>query len=222
MVKRFTPRGLFLDIGGGNGYVAKGLTDAGIDCALIEPGLQGALAARARGIDPVICARLEDMEKGSASVAAAGMFDVLEHIEHEADILRTVHDLLQPGGRLFLTVPAYPWLYCNDDRAGGHFRRYTRSSLSKVLVEAGFRVAYASYIFGPLPPAILLFRTLPSWLGMSKDIGDPDRIAAEHTSESVASRLLARILAAEYGWIKAGRTLPMGGSCLCVATRVAT
>jgi len=37
--------GPLLDIGGGNGYVAKALEQAGIRCALVEPGIDGALAA---------------------------------------------------------------------------------------------------------------------------------------------------------------------------------
>ena len=147
---------MFFDIGGGNGYVAKGLIEAGIACALIEPGIDGAVAARARGIDPVICARLEDAELPPASIAAAGMFDVLEHIEDEAAALRRVHGLLRPGGRLFLTVPAYQFLFSVDDRIAGHFRRYTIASLTGALLESGFRVELASYMFAPLPP--LVFR----------------------------------------------------------------
>ena len=94
LVRRFAPKGVLLDVGGGNGYVAKGLMDAGIECALLEPGLEGVLAARARGVDPVICARLEDLDEvglARGSLGAAGMFDVLEHIEDEADALRRVH-----------------------------------------------------------------------------------------------------------------------------------
>ena len=34
----FHPTGVFLDIGGGNGFVAKGLTAGGFACALVEPG----------------------------------------------------------------------------------------------------------------------------------------------------------------------------------------
>src|SRR6516165_2365766 len=59
-VNRFHRRGMFLDVGGGNGYVAQALIAAGTHCVLIEPGVDGALAAYARGVDPVICARLED------------------------------------------------------------------------------------------------------------------------------------------------------------------
>ncbi len=35
---RFPPDGPFLDIGGGNGFVAKGLLAAGFSCILVEPG----------------------------------------------------------------------------------------------------------------------------------------------------------------------------------------
>jgi hypothetical protein len=84
--------------------VAKGLTEAGVRCALIEPGIDGALAAHSRGIDPVICARLEDLDLPPASTAAAGMFDVLEHLKDERAALRQVHKCIpcsDPAGGSF-------------------------------------------------------------------------------------------------------------------------
>ena len=137
VVRRFAPEGALLDIGGGNGYVSKGLTEAGIACALLEPGIDGAVAARARGVDPVICARLEDIGLAPGSLSAAGMFDVLEHIEDEADALEQVHALLRPGGPLLLTVPAYAFLHSADDVAAGHFRRYTLRSLTRAVTDCG-------------------------------------------------------------------------------------
>jgi SAM-dependent methyltransferase len=219
VVSRFHPSGIFLDIGGGNGYVAKGLDQAGIDCALLEPGIDGARAARARGVERVICARLEDLDMVPGRLAAAGMFDVLEHIEDEAGTLRRVHALLRHGGRLFLTVPAYNLLYSSDDTAAGHFRRYSRASLSRSLVRAGFRMEYATYFFSPLPPLIFLLRTLPSWLGMRQGV-DEQRQAAEHGTNGIASRLLVQLLRPEAKFIAAGRRMPFGASCLAVAVRI--
>src|SRR6266568_7755747 len=42
VVERYPPAGLFLDIGGGNGYVAQALQALGIEVALVEPGSAGA------------------------------------------------------------------------------------------------------------------------------------------------------------------------------------
>lgn len=218
LVQRFSPDAAFLDIGGGNGFVARGLIQSGITCALIEPGIDGALAAHARGINPVICARLEDVGLPQASVAAAGMFDVLEHIEDELAALRQVNELLAIGGRLFLTVPAYSFLFSADDVIAGHYRRYTISSLAHSLTRSGFRVEFASYMFAPLPPIIFAVRTLPSRLRLRQG-SDPERDASEHAPHGVAAYMMDRTLAAEYRRIEAGRTIPFGGSCLCVATK---
>jgi hypothetical protein len=219
LVRRFPPDGLFLDVGGGNGFVAKGLITAGFDCALVEPGFDGALAAHARGIDPVICARLEDLESVKANFAAAGLFDVLEHIEDEAAALRRVHGLLSQRGRLFVTVPAYQFLFSVDDTTAGHFRRYTISSLLRTLNRSGFRIEFASYIFAPLPPLVFLFRTAPSRFGLRNWV-DCNRDAAEHTSTGIAAWLMDRLLAAEFKRFEAGRPVAFGGSCLCVAAKI--
>jgi len=218
LVQRFLPNGVFFDIGGGNGYVSKGLTQAGVKCALIEPGIEGALAAHSRGIDPVICSRLEDLDLPPASMAAAGMFDVLEHLEDERAALRHVYTLLRSGGRLFLTVPAYRFLFSADDKAAGHFRRYTISSLTRVLLGSGFRVAFASYIFAPLPPLVFVLRTVPTWAGLRRGTG-PDRDAAEHAPGGMTARVMDRLLAMELTWLRAGRRMPVGGSCLCVGVK---
>jgi len=218
VVRRFAPQGALLDIGGGNGYVSKGLTEAGIACALLEPGIEGALAARARGIDPVICARLEDFGMAPGGVGAAGMFDVLEHIEDEADALQQVHALLRPGGLLFLTVPAYPFLHSADDVAAGHFRRYTLRSLTRAVIGSGFRPEYATYLFAPLPPVVLLLRTLPSLLGLRRP-ADAELEACEHVRQGFSARIIDRLLDTEAQRIRAGGTIPFGTSCLAACIK---
>ena len=218
VVRRFAPQGVLLDIGGGNGYVAKGLIEVGIACALMEPGIDGALAARARGVDPVICARLEDIGMAPGSLSAAGLFDVLEHIEDEADALRRVHALLRPGGLLFLTVPAYAFLHSADDVVAGHFRRYTLRSLKRAVIGSGFRPEYATYLFAPLPPAVLLLRTLPSVLGLRRPT-DGELEGSDHIRQGLAARIIGRLLDTEARHICAGGVIPFGTSCLAVCIK---
>ena len=71
--------------------------------------------------------------------------NVLEHIEDDAASLRAMHDLLRPGGRLVLLVPALRVLYGTLDEALGHFRRYVPDELRAKLSGAGFRVRHVEY-----------------------------------------------------------------------------
>jgi hypothetical protein len=47
-VMEYCTNSTFFDVGGGNGFVAKGLEDKGISKVLIEPGIQGCINAKKR------------------------------------------------------------------------------------------------------------------------------------------------------------------------------
>lgn len=87
--------------------------------------------------------------------------NVLEHIRDDAAELALVRGMLRPGGRLFVFVPAMPGIYGTMDYASGHWRRYTRESLLRVVEGAGFRVDRVRH-FDPLGvlPYWLLYRRL--------------------------------------------------------------
>ena len=59
--------------------------------------------------------------------------NVLEHIEDDIQSLHHMISLLQPGGFLFLLVPAHSWLFCRWDEAAGHWRRYNKRGVLRVL-----------------------------------------------------------------------------------------
>ena len=80
--------------------------------------------------------------------------NVLEHIEHHEATLAGMAQILAPSrGRLFLLVPAHPWLYGTPDVLAGHFRRYRRQDLARLLDAAGFDAIRAWYFngFGAIP-----------------------------------------------------------------------
>jgi SAM-dependent methyltransferase len=218
VVRRWHSGGRFLDVGGGNGYVARGLQQAGLDCIVLEPGLAGALVARERGIEQVVCARLEDAGFRPASLPAAGLFDVLEHIEDDVGHLQAVHRILKPGGHLFLTVPAFQMLFSPEDTGVGHFRRYTLGTLEAALQAGGFRVAYGTYLFWPLPLPVFLLRTVPGFFG-SRKVGSIEQANADHAPSRAMSRVMDRALDWEYSVIDRGGRVPVGSSCLVAATR---
>lgn len=59
--------------------------------------------------------------------------DVLEHIEDDRLEMQRAANLLVPGGSLVVLSPAFQQLYSEFDKALGHYRRYTRSSLAAVM-----------------------------------------------------------------------------------------
>jgi glycosyltransferase involved in cell wall biosynthesis len=72
--------------------------------------------------------------------------NALEYLEHDDDALATFANLLPPGARIILKVPAMPQLYGDLDRAVGHLRRYDRDELRAKLRRQGFDVEMARYV----------------------------------------------------------------------------
>jgi len=89
--------------------------------------------------------------------------NVLEHVEDDEAELRLVADALAPGGRVFIFVPAFQWLYGSFDRQVGHQRRYTRGELAAKCERAGLRVVRSAYFdAGGVLPWWLKYRVLRS------------------------------------------------------------
>lgn len=216
VVKKFSPVGAFFDIGGGNGFVAKAIEDIGIETVLVEPGEKGCINARKRKIKNVICSTLEDAGFEKGTIPAIGVFDVVEHFEHDIALLSSIYDYLQKDGLLYITVPAYNALWSEEDDHAGHFNRYTIRSLSKKLKSVGFSVLYTTYIFSILPIPIFIFRTLPGKLGVGKKPDDAHKQSNDHKNENP---IIKKVWAWELNRIKENKTIPFGGSCLIVAKK---
>jgi SAM-dependent methyltransferase len=218
-LRLFPPQGPVFDVGGGNGYVSRILEDNGIETVLVEPVKSGALNAKKRGLNHIICATLEDAQFKPNTLPAIGLFDVLEHIRDHRDFLETVCQLLEPGGRLYITVPAFAILWSAEDELAGHFRRWTVRSLVKQLEEAGFQVEYATYIFSLLPLPIFLFRSLPYRWGWIKKSAWQNRYREEHSpGKGLPGNLLEMIWKIELKRISKKKTIPFGSSCLVTAS----
>jgi SAM-dependent methyltransferase len=218
LIRRHPFCGAFLDVGGGNGYVARRLQDEGFGVVLLEPGDTGARNARIRrGVENVVCATIESAGFGEGAFGAIGMFDVIEHVEEDTEFLERTSRLLAPGGTLYLTVPCHGWLWSQADVEAGHFRRYTIRSMRDLLLPR-FEINYMSYFFSPLVVPQYLLRALPYRLGASRARPVISTRAAHGTDHGVMARLMARLLTTEASRIEEGKSIGWGASCLVAAT----
>jgi SAM-dependent methyltransferase len=165
LLRSFRPylKGRVLELGAGTGMVAEGYVDAVDSAVLVEPAenLFGELSRRFTGDARVkpLCGLLEELVAAGAPELAQESFDVafsvnvLEHIRDDRAALELLRTRIKPGGSLLIFVPAIPFLYGELDARAGHFRRYTRSTLSSVVRDAGFQLERIEYfdVLGMLP-----------------------------------------------------------------------
>jgi SAM-dependent methyltransferase len=143
--------GRVIEVGAGNGNLTRFLARRCESLVALEPnqGLCDQLHALALPDVRVVNASLDDFPPGEERFDSALMVNVLEHIEEDLKALEKVRELLRPGGRLNLLVPAHPSLYSPLDRRFGHHRRYTKRRLAEVMAAAGYEVGLARY-FNPI------------------------------------------------------------------------
>lgn len=72
--------------------------------------------------------------------------NMLEHVEQDARALSHMSRLLVEGGYLLLFVPAGSYLFGSLDVALGHYRRYDKPRLTKLVSDAGLHIEQLCYV----------------------------------------------------------------------------
>ena len=142
--------GRVLDTGAGIGTFTTLLANHADEVVAAEP--DDAFAERLRERTQampnvsVVAATVAQLPEELRDFDTAICMNVLEHIRDDIEALRSLRDRLRPGGRLLLLVPAHPFLFGATDEALEHGRRYTLSSLTRALREAGFAVETVRHV----------------------------------------------------------------------------
>ena len=146
-----------VEVGAGTGSFSELLLERGPDSlTLVEPSREmfAVLERRAREW----AARADVSALGEVFPAVVGevrrarrpdsiiYVNVLEHVPEDEAELRAVRQTLDEGGRVFIFVPAFQWLYGGFDRRVAHVRRYAKRELEVKCVAAGFKVLKSVYI----------------------------------------------------------------------------
>jgi hypothetical protein len=217
VVGHYPPSGPIIDVGGGNGSVALALKLSGLATIVVEPGPVAARTAHDRGLT-VIRSPFNAEMFVAGSVPAIGLFDVIEHVPDDLQLLTACRTVLCEGGMVYVTVPALQWLWSSDDQFAGHFRRYSQRLLYQRLIAAGFDVLLLSAFFSLLVPPVALLRTLPSILGLRKLRG-PKEAIQHHQANRPIGKMIERMLSFEKILLARQTTVPFGTSLIAVARR---
>ncbi len=140
------------------------------------------------------------------SYGLIGIFDVLEHIEGDLEVLKSLYAATAVGGTIVITVPAGMLLWSMHDEQNKHFRRYSRRTLVKVVESTGFRVEFVSYWNTILYPLALAAR-------LSGNSGE-----SSFSLPPFIDSLFYACIALE-SWLMRRIRLPFGVSLVLVATK---
>lgn len=136
------------------------------------------------------------------------LFDVLEHIEQDAETLTTLRSLLTRDGCILITVPAYQWLYGSHDTFLHHKRRYSAKHLRLKLAAAGLRASKLSY-----------FNTMLFPLAVAARLKDKLFRSTSATGTAVPPGAINRAFRTIFGserFLLKHFNLPFGVSLICV------
>jgi len=218
VINKFSPDKLFLDIGGGNGFVTKAIENANIPAVLVEPGKSGVLNAKKRNLKNIFCGTLNNLNGLTGQIPSIGAFDVIEHVQDDNSFVKEIYNILSNEGTFFVSVPSFQFLWSDEDTEAGHFRRYSKKKIVQLLKKNNFEIVYSTYFFSFLTFPLFLIRTLPSKLGMRKK--SKIQTQNEHNkSKGFIGTLMNSIWNWELGRIQNLKSIPFGTSCLIVAKK---
>lgn len=145
-----------MDVGSGSGFFARQILQNTSSCEVIcvDNGYQ---TDKVEKLGRKTLRFVRSVDKAECDLMV--MMDVLEHIEDDAAFLGSYAAMAKPGSYLFVTVPAFQFLWSGHDVFLEHFRRYTLGNLTHLVRGAGFVPLQYHYFFGaafPLAAAIRL------------------------------------------------------------------
>ncbi|MFP5389260.1 MAG: class I SAM-dependent methyltransferase [Thermoleophilia bacterium] len=206
------PQPRILDAGCGTGGNLQRFADLG-DAVGVDPSADAVRFCKERGLGSVQQAGLESLPFDDGEFDLVAATDVIEHIAAEQQALRELWRVTAAGGAMLLTVPAYAWLWSEEDESLHHQRRYTRAGLRRAVESCGWKTQTATYFNSILLPPIALAKRLPRRSNGSK--ADLERTPATLNAPlSLPMRFEARL-------IRAGIRLPAGVSIGIVCRKVA-
>ena len=134
-----------LDTGCGTGSNLRALASAGLNTIGLDRSIYALGLVRSKMGFPLLAGDLSHLPIKTRSVGLIIAMDILEHLEDDAEGILESYRVLNNGGILFITVPAFKSLWGIQDVVTGHKKRYTRKEITSKLEKVGFEILKSSY-----------------------------------------------------------------------------
>lgn len=205
-----------IEIGCGNGTIIQHLRNNGIRIEGGDVSLYGLQRCKQQVNAPLYHINALQTPFPDNSYDIIGLFDVLEHIEEDQKLLKEMYRICKKDGILFITVPAFQFLWSYFDIYSKHKRRYSKENLIKKVTDAGFKIKKISFYMFFLFLPYLLIRKMPALFKIDapckrppmKEVSPPRWINTIFLSIfRIEKKLLPSI------------NLPFGSSLLCLSKK---
>lgn len=154
------PIDTIVDVGSGSGFFSEILRAAFPDNIRkvwqVDIGYTEAEMASTRGAVIEKCHFVPEGISNSLII----LMDVLEHLEDDAAMLRSIKEKAQGTNFFFITVPAFQSLWSSHDVYLGHFRRYKIPLLRETLTGSGWAPDNLYYMYGSIFPLVWSIRQI--------------------------------------------------------------
>ncbi len=146
------------------------------------------------------------------TVDTALLMDVLEHTPDDVAVLRETADHVEERGHVFITVPAFSWMFSAHDRFLGHYRRYTLNGLRSLIRACGdLEIVESHYFYAGIFPVAALWRLARKSRGA--------RVCSDMVElPAWLNTLLRAISRAELRWASKNRLAGLSVVALCRKT----
>lgn len=151
LVKKYVRGNSVLDAGCGTGHMTLSLINAGytvtaIDCEHELTSFTQSILEKNKQIASIYTMDLMDVKSlGKGIYDTVICLDVLEHIADDQTALNNLVYTLKEGATLIVSVPAFSFLYGLRDKKIGHYRRYNKADLLKLIENSGLELIKIRY-----------------------------------------------------------------------------
>jgi len=197
-----------LDVGCGDGLLFPRLRDYAAHVEGVEPDTD-LVTARARDEGTIYVQRFDTTFRPPHRYDLMLFLDVLEHIPEAGDAVAHAASLMEPGGVLLVTVPAYRHLWTTHDDLNQHVTRYAQAELVRLLSTA-FEVEKARHFFRWVHTAKIVQRAME---GVRRPTPAPPAVPPRLLNAMMYA--ISRAEEATLSW----STLPVGSSLMAVARK---